>query len=80
VPEAPRRYTAALLRHLAAREQGEVCDPESGLLHAAHMACNAMFILELELERSGRSLVEVTSELVDKRSVEFSEALMELMR
>lgn len=46
-----RRYLAALLRHLAARERGEACDAESGLLHAAHMATNALFILWFEIQR-----------------------------
>ena len=46
-----RRYLAALLRHLAARERGEARDRESGLLHAAHMAANALFILWFELQK-----------------------------
>lgn len=53
VPEASRRYTGALLRHIAARELGEVIDPESKLLHLAHVACNALFLLELEIEKRG---------------------------
>lgn len=48
---AERRYTAALLRHLAAREKGEALDPESGLTHAAHMATNALFLLWFELQK-----------------------------
>ena len=42
------RYKAALVRHLLAHSKGEVLDPESGLPHLAHLACNALFILELE--------------------------------
>lgn len=42
------RYKAALVRHLTAHAKGELHDPESGLPHLAHAACNALFILELE--------------------------------
>lgn len=31
-------------RHLLAFRQGEDLDPESGLLHLAHVACNVMFL------------------------------------
>lgn len=34
-------------RHMTAWMQGEDIDPESGLPHLAHAACNAMMILEL---------------------------------
>lgn len=37
---------ASLKRHLAAFEKGEDKDPESGLLHMAHIMCNAAFITE----------------------------------
>ena len=45
------RYVAALLRHLCARERGELYDTESGLTHAAHMATNALFILWFEIQK-----------------------------
>lgn len=48
VPDGSSRYTAALLRHLTAYGKGEKVDPESGLSHLAHVATNALFILELE--------------------------------
>jgi hypothetical protein len=38
------RYQDALLRHLAALVHGEVVDPESGLSHIDHVACNLMFL------------------------------------
>jgi len=41
------RYRAAQIRHALA--QGY--DSESGLLHRAHEACNALFLLQLEIER-----------------------------
>lgn len=51
VDKGPARYKAALLRHLLAHAAGESLDSESGLSHLAHAACNAMFILELELKK-----------------------------
>jgi hypothetical protein len=47
VDDAERRYTDALYRHMNAIHRGEKIDPESGLSHRAHVACNAMFLLEL---------------------------------
>ena len=47
-PEDIKRYTAALLRHFSANEQGSKLDPESGLPHMAHIATNALFIIALE--------------------------------
>lgn len=38
------RAIAAAYRHLTALNQGEDIDPESGLPHAYHLACNAQFI------------------------------------
>lgn len=51
VERGEERYLAALLRHLTAHAKGEQNDPESGMSHLAHAACNAMFILELELKK-----------------------------
>jgi hypothetical protein len=50
VDDAERRYTDAMYRHMNAIHQGEKIDPESGLSHRAHIACNAMFLLELDNE------------------------------
>jgi hypothetical protein len=38
------RITAAMLRHLAAIQQGEDVDPESGLPHIDHLGCCWMFL------------------------------------
>lgn len=48
VPDGHRRYTDAMMRHLL-MEQIEPHDHESGLLHAAHVAWNALARLELML-------------------------------
>lgn len=50
VPDAYRRYTDAGHRHRLVRASGEKRDPESGLLHLAHAAWNAMAVLQIELE------------------------------
>ena len=42
------RYLSALVRHLTAYYQGEKHDKESGLSHLAHVATNALFLLDLE--------------------------------
>lgn len=44
VAEPERRYYAAALRHLMAWKKGEKTDPESGLSHLHHAACNLMFL------------------------------------
>ena len=49
IPDAIRRYKAALGRHRNAIARGERYDPESNLLHWAHAACCVIFITELEL-------------------------------
>lgn len=41
---AKRRILAALYRHTLAYHRGEITDPESGLNHLCHVACNAMFL------------------------------------
>ena len=43
------RYTDAMHRHLLAEAMGEQRDSESGILHAAHAAWNALARLELLL-------------------------------
>ncbi len=47
VADADRRYMDAMLRHLLKHLQGEERDPESNLDHLAHMAWNALLVLEL---------------------------------
>ena len=49
VEDGQTRYTAALLRHLF-EEQYDSVDTDSGLLHAAQVAWNALARLELKLK------------------------------
>ena len=44
VPDAVNRYTAAMLRHMTQLQNGEEFDEDSGLPHADHIACNALFL------------------------------------
>lgn len=39
------RYFGACMRHLVAWRNGENSDPESGLSHLAHAACNLVFLM-----------------------------------
>ena len=55
VPNGFDRYTAAMDRHRL-KEALESSDPDSGLLHQAHLAWNALARLELLLrEKEGKS-------------------------
>ena len=48
----PERYHDALLRHiLAAWVDPYAVDPESGLLHLEHAACNIAFLLSMKEEK-----------------------------
>lgn len=44
----PQRYRDAMYRHWLAYLEGERLDPESGLPHLWHCACNLAFLIELE--------------------------------
>jgi hypothetical protein len=45
VPDAPRRYFAAMERHIKAYKRGEDNDPESGLPHLNHAAACLAIVL-----------------------------------
>jgi hypothetical protein len=51
VPEGVNRYTDAAYRHLLKEAQGEIQDPDSNILHAAHTAWNALARLEIILRK-----------------------------
>ena len=48
-----QRYYSAAMRHMLAYRDGEFCDPESGLMHLSHAACNLMFMLYKEGQGEG---------------------------
>lgn len=39
-------YISAMMRHLNAWRDGEDVDPESGITHLAHIACNANILMD----------------------------------
>ena len=45
------RYQDALLRHIHAYVGGEKFDPETGINHLSHAACNLLFLLQLDIEQ-----------------------------
>jgi hypothetical protein len=65
VPDALERYKHALIRHWIAMETGEWLDPESGLPHWAHIACDALFCCALACaaRSTTKKEVEVKKEL-----------------
>lgn len=51
-----QRYRDALYRHwLAYLENPDGIDPDSGLLHLYHVACNVDFLLEFQRERMNKN-------------------------
>lgn len=44
------RYKSAMLRHLCEVEKGKVYDSDTGCLHVAQIAVNALFMLHFKLE------------------------------
>lgn len=51
VSDGYNRYSDAMVRHLIYEAEGEVLDPDSGLLHAAHCCWNSNARLELLLRK-----------------------------
>lgn len=43
VPSGERRYFEAAIRHITARQLGEINDPETKLPHLAHAVCCLLF-------------------------------------
>ena len=55
------RYKAAAGRHWAAMLRGELVDPESGLLHSAHLGSCALFLAEVQMAKKGTILKQPDS-------------------
>lgn len=52
VPEGSQRYLDAMMRHLLAMDvDPDGLDPDTGLPHLAHVAWNALAVLELQARR-----------------------------
>lgn len=57
VSDGYNRYSDAMVRHLMYEGQEEILDPDSGLLHAAHAAWNALARLELLIKEREQNAV-----------------------
>lgn len=55
VPDGINRYSDAMVRHLLSESEGEDCDADSGLAHAAHCAWNSLARLELMLKEKEKT-------------------------
>lgn len=62
VPDGINRYSNAMGRHLLAAVTEGLYDKDTGCLHAAQVAWNAMAVLELTLRRLERSTHEAATE------------------
>lgn len=67
VDNGERRYSEAMMRHFVCVSQDDNVDNDSGLHHAAHVAWNALAVLELKLRRleNERNRKETPSEVSD---------------
>ena len=67
VDDGERRYSEAMMRHFVCVSQDDNVDNDSGLHHAAHVAWNALAVLELKLRRfeNERNRKETPSEVSD---------------
>ena len=58
VPNGEERYKDAFFRHWNKEAKGEMYDSDSGLLHAAHEAWNALARLDLMIKRMEEESIE----------------------
>lgn len=71
------RLYAAALRHLFAWYEGETDDPETGVSHLAHAACNMLFLMEFRKTGAGfddRPLPGVTDDRLEERRATATDA------
>lgn len=59
VNDAEKRYTGAMLRHLVKHQCGKLRDDESKLLHIAHVATNALFLVWFEIQKQKEAKREI---------------------
>lgn len=73
VPRGFERYSDAMVRHLTREGLGELTDADSGCLHAAHTAWNALARLELLLQSHNTSLVNTTDHKFDPNKLIYAD-------
>ena len=76
----PKRYRAALMRHICAWLRNPFgVDEESGLPHLWHVACNVAFLLELDKETTDKAEIGhfrgLTKKIKTEAYKEFAERL-----
>lgn len=69
LPDGYQRYKAALFRHITAYEKGEVYDSESGCMHLAHAAWNAIAMLYFGMKEEKNSDIEKALEYLKESAM-----------
>jgi hypothetical protein len=64
------RIIGAVLRHVIAFNEGEDLDPETGLSHIAHVACECLFLLTFVV--TGRVELDDRASTIEKKQKEES--------
>lgn len=78
VEDGVTRYTDALLRHMCLDASGEDLDKDTELLHKAHVAWNALAVLELYLrELDALEEVEIVNSGVEPKVNPFDTKLLD---
>jgi hypothetical protein len=62
LPDGYQRYKGAMLRHLTEMEKGNDIDEETGCLHAAQVAWNAMAMLHFKMKEIEKKKLKTYTE------------------
>lgn len=68
VPDRIKRYLDGMMRHHLYEARGQLRDPESKRLHAAHRAWNALAVLEAMLEDAEVHASDQSTVMQDRRA------------
>lgn len=69
LPNGYERYKGAMLRHLTEVEKGNAIDTDTGCMHAAQVAVNAIFMLSYKLKEYSKEIWKPFPYNVDKYEV-----------
>lgn len=69
LPDGYERYKGAMLRHLTEVEKGNAIDTDTGCMHAAQVAVNAIFMLSYKLKEYSKEIWKPFPYNVDKYEV-----------
>ena len=76
VPDGINRYGEAKQRHWLKEKTGEAYDPDSGLLHAAHEAWNALARLDLILRKQEQAAAPGKLDALEKKAMSEIDAVL----